>query len=189
MREVWIDPAFQPVHPVMEPAVFPIEKAEFGFPKVVRDWWMRVTGGKCQVEVYTEKSGFKDCPNRAEHVHHVVPESWQLAHGMEPNNSVGLPACKNHHTGGNGDAFTGNFSFHPDMGQAYRDYRAGDKEAFQKAAHKHHLASARGEVFWNSDADGYYLDKMTQKAVEYQIAHPEDPKPRVKPHPDAKRRP
>lgn len=187
ISEAWIEPPFLPAIPVEEPGppVIPVEAA---FPKRVRDWWMRVGNYQCQVEIYTEQKGFFNCGLPAEHVHHIIPESQLLEDGEEPNNSVGLPACKFHHVGrGNEDEnmpFSGDFSFHPDIGEAYELYRHGDASAFKRAAIHHQEAAQQGERFWGGDegTDEHYLQKMQDLAWVYESEHPDDPKPDVKPH-------
>ncbi len=160
------------------------------FPEKMAHWIQRAGGNKCQVVFWDEKRDqWKQCGNESEHSHHVIPESALLYEGKDPNNSDGIGACKFHHVGpGNADdntPFTGDFSFHPDMGQALIEYRAGDKESFKKAAKKHIEAVKKGEHFWGGDeqTDGYYLDHARQMVYQYSMDHPEDPKPTTREHP------
>lgn len=162
------------------------------YPEKLAHWMRRAGDGRCQVEFYNEDGALVQCGNPAQHSHHVIPEAEQLEEGLDPNHSYGMGACKFHHVGvGNAEdntPFTGDFSFHPDVGKSYELYRAGDKEAFAKMGKKHREAAKEGKRFWGGDerTDGYYLDKAQDTQWKYQLEHPEDPKPEVKVHPRKK---
>ena len=158
------------------------------FPERLAHWYKRAADNRCQAVLYSEEYGFKRCKNPAEQVHHIEPESWVLEGNEEfnnPNKSHALALCKDHHSGDEGILFEGG-SFHPDMGQALKDYRNGDKESFKKAAHNHHEMSKEGVVFWNNESDEYYKYQTEIIQQRYMADHPEDPKPEITDHKDQK---
>lgn len=164
------------------------------YPEKLAKWIRRAGGDRCQVEFFTEDGTLKQCSNPAQHAHHVLPEAEQLEEGLDPNHSVGLGACRFHHVGnGNKDEntpFTGDFSFHPDAGEALNNYRDGDIDAFRKMGKEHMEAAKRGERFWGGDegSDQYYHEKAEDAQTLYQYEHPDDPKPKVREHPKRQRK-
>lgn len=153
------------------------------FAKEVRDWWMRVAYGECQARYITEEDGVVQCLSLADEVHHIIPASELLVEGLNPNDAVGLPLCRDHHRGNSDEPmFDPNFSMHPDMGEALELYRQGNKNAFKEAALVHHEMAGKGERINNGDwaTDEYYLQGMEFMAVQYLLEHPDDPKPHSK---------
>lgn len=154
------------------------------FAESVRSFWMRVAGGQCQARYYTEEEGIVQCMSPADEVHHIIPASQLLVEGLNPNDAVGLPLCRDHHRGLSDEPmFDPDQSFHPDMGQALEDYRAGNKNAFREASELHHELALLGERITNGDwtTDEYYLQGMEMMAVQFLLEHPEE----VKPHSNA----
>ena len=171
------------------------------FPERIRNWWVKVAP-TCQYEFYTEKGGFQECGRPVKHVHHINPERDTLLNeGHEADDNVALPTCKIHHVGDDGEEHSRNFSFHPDIGEAYSKYRDWKtnkdrlevklekkltKEAypspFDEATKQHEEMAKEGERYWagTPEIDKYYEDKMRVKAVVYQAKHPEDKKPHTK---------
>jgi hypothetical protein len=168
-----------------------------------REFWLAVTNGKCAYEFYTEKRGWQTCNAKASHIHHIEGERDQLYRGDDPEHSVALPLCQNHHVRNIGEVL-GEFdsSFHPDMGHAYQSYKEWKQNAehmkaisgksidystspFADAAKGHKQALQNGERYINGDerTDEYYIEKMTAMAVLYLARHPELTKPTTKPHP------
>lgn len=157
------------------------------FPDRIRSWWINVADNKCQAEIYTEQTGFRDCGRRVEHVHHIEAEGWTYDHGGNPDDNTALPVCKHHHMNfvertDNPIPFTRDFSFHPDMGRAFEQYKgfkerkrflgkaaSADDDPFRAALRDHRVKSDRGEHYWVDGADEYYINKMEQKALEYRI--------------------
>lgn len=183
--------------------------AEFGFKPRTREWWHKVAGNKCQFEYYDEKQGWVECGQRADHIHHILPEGWQLERGLDPEHSTGLPLCKHHHMNYEDRTFeptehTRNFSFHPDMGKAFKDYKyyketqirvyhnlgrgaaRSLKSPFEEASEEHREKARRGERYWagTEDIDRYYREKMEAKAFMYST-QTGDKKPDTSPHPYA----
>lgn len=175
------------------------------FKEGTRQFWMRVGDNKCQYEFYTEKGGFRTCGAPAKHIHHIIGESETLLKGLDPEQNTGLPLCVDHHVRNRGeDLGEPDSSFHPDMGQAYKSYREWRQNTkhmnaisgrrtidystspFADAARSHKENILHGERYINGDdeTDQYYIDKMVNKAVIYQAEHPEDRKPKTKPHKD-----
>jgi hypothetical protein len=149
---------------------------------------------------YDEYGGWQKCQHNADHVHHVIPEGWLLQHGIDPEDSIGLPLCVFHHVKNEGDEpwdFTS--SFHPDIAQAYSHYKGWKERAvqerylglpvepspFQDALREHRRKEEQGERYWSGtdEMDMFYLDLMSSKAIEYLTAHPDDPKPDTKDNP------
>jgi len=176
-----------------------------GFKEGTRKWFGRVVDDKCQAEVYSEQYGFKECGEPVDHIHHIVPEGWTLEHtGGDPEQNMGLPLCKHHHVGEDAEEFSRDFSFHPDIGNAYSDYGEWKKQTehmesitgkkqtkkdnpspFDVAAQEHRDKTSRGERYWAGDenVDQHYKDKMRERVDIYTATHPEDKKPDTKPHP------
>lgn len=181
------------------------------FKEATRNWWMRVAGGKCQWEYYTEENGWLECGDEAEEVHHIIPEGWVLDRGGDPEHEVGLPLCRRHHSRNSGDEEWGfGSSFHPDIGEAFREY--GDwkqqeqhmaeiadrpidysNSPFAEAVREHRAMSEEGERYWTGteEIDKYYEEKMREKAVRHIAENPDDPKPKTQPSPkmDRSKRP
>lgn len=163
------------------------------YPERIRNWWLRVAGNgdeanaRCQIETYTEKRGFVECGSDNHlQVHHLYPESLAREDGENPDQVPGIVACTVHHVGEQREddnlPFTGSFTFHPDIGKAHAQYRAGNKQAFAQAHERHKEAAANGERFWGGDegSDQYYIEKQKRRGIIYQYTHPDDPKPTVK---------
>jgi hypothetical protein len=166
------------------------------YPERIRNYWLRVAGDKCQAEIYTEQHGFRNCGKRAEHVHHIIAEGWTYDHGGNPDENTGLPVCKHHHMNfvertDEPIPFTRDFSFHPDMGRAFEQYKgfkerrrflgkhaSQDDDPFRAAVLDHRDKSRRGEHYWVDDGDEYYIQKMEQMASRY-AAENRDQKPVV----------
>lgn len=190
--------------PVREPTL--IEPALLlPFKPSTRDYWMKVGNWSCQYEYYDgEKRGWLTCRKRAKHVHHIIPEGWELQHGNDPEHGTGLPLCDGHHVRNSGETLgEKDSSFHPDVSENYRDYGAwkeqekhmrsiGEKRRsvdysdspFAQTAHEHHNMAVRGERYWGGDerSDQYYIEKMQNMAVHSGIKKPETaPHPRVDP--------
>jgi hypothetical protein len=155
------------------------------FPEKLRNWFLRVYDGECQYQFYDKDGNLQQCAGKGEQVHHPVPETYLInQEHVDPNSSPGLLVCLFHHIIGRGEVFEPDGSFHPDMGEARQKYWQ-DKESFRKAGEEHHKKAERGERFWGGDfhSDEYYLDLARQKELEYQLSHPEDPKPTPPKHP------
>lgn len=146
------------------------------FSERVRNWAKEVAGGKCQTMVYTEEHGWQPCGRDAQEIDHNPPESYLIYHHLDRDNAATpVVRCKMHHTGQGltqGDdgeleeAGYGEFTFskHPDIYQALEDYRAGDKNAFKKAAKKHQEAVENGENFTNTD---WQIDEYEKERMNY----------------------
>lgn len=172
------------------------------FNSRVRKYWMEVGKNKCQFEFYDDKYGWKECREKAKHVHHIIGESDTLARGDDPHENIGLPLCEFHHVRNlNEEEHSYDFAFHPDMGKAYDNYREWkQREEHMNSitgrrriryenspfahAHRGHLEKiARGERYMagTPEIDEYYRDKMLSKATMYN-AEKGIKKPQHKPH-------
>lgn len=192
-----ITPFFDPgiPTPILDPRLNFIESYEFGFPEKIRDWWRRVGGNKCQTHIYEERTGWRICgSNHYIQVDHIDPESVQLVEGHDPNNSIGIPRCKEHHVGkglvrdADGTMRYASYgepqwSRHPDMGKALDQYRQGDKDAFKKAAMHHRELAEQGKRIANSspEVDQYEKDYMLSLEQKY-MQETGERRPKVKPH-------
>lgn len=88
---------------------------------------------------------------------------------------------------GTGDIFEPHGSFHPDMGEARKNYhrlKAQGRNSFAEVAHVHHEKAERGERFWNGtpETDQFYITIAREIANRYSATHPEDPMPAIKRH-------
>lgn len=172
-----------------------------GFKPSSREYWLKVAGYKCQYEYYDEKRGWVKCDRRADHVHHIAPEGWLLEQGDDPEFTYGLPLCKFHHENYQDQTMepeehSRNFSFHPDMGKAFADYKAykervlalGKRHAgpspFQEEVTEHRKKAKQGERYWagTPEIDSYYTQKMRDQATRYGALTGEKPSDR-KGHP------
>lgn len=173
------------------------------YRETTRQMWLSVADNKCQYEYYTERRGWQTCGARATHVHHLLGERDLLEAGEDPENSPALPLCKDHHVKNTGENL-GEFdsSFHPDMGQAYTDYKEWKRQQehlksisgkrttdystspFAEAARGHTEAIKNGERYINGDwrTDAYYIQKMRGLLMLYLAQHPEGTR-NIKPHP------
>jgi hypothetical protein len=171
-----------------------------------REFWFAVTNGKCVYEQYSDRKGWKECGCRASHIHHIVGEREQLSNGEDPEHSLAVPLCQNHHVRNIGeDLGDPNSSFHPDMGHAYTGYRDWKQHElhmmsiqdrmsvnyktspFADAARGHTQKIEQGERYINGDerTDEYYMEKMSALMMLYLADHPEEHKPNTKPHPQS----
>ena len=166
------------------------------FPKETRSWWMRVWGdgnasdASCEWDTLTEKKGIVQCGRDQKlELHHIKPEGWTIEQGDDenPNEALGIPMCHKHHSGRDGDMLTGGGSFHPDFGNAKRNYFR-DKDGFNRVVADHKADAQAGIIYWNNDADEHYLEKTQEKATRYTAQNPDDPKPDVKRHKKQKRK-
>lgn len=79
-------------------------------------------------------------------VNHCPPQAWSIEHGLNPDDypTVALiTLCQACHD-----------EYHRhDMTQARKAYHEGDKEAFSKMSHRHHILARENKVFWNTQYD------------------------------------
>lgn len=169
-----------------------------------REYWLTVGGGKCQWENYTEDGGFKECGKTARHVHHIITEAEQLEQGLNPEQSVGMGLCEDHHTRNYGqEIFDRNSSMHGEsMAWRYDAYRVWKPTAkhmaeinnrsidysdspFSTIGQDHREMRARGERVCAGDTatDNYLLEKMRTKATTYNAENGVQ-RPCMKPHPE-----
>lgn len=173
------------------------------FSGKLREWWLKVAGEKCQYIEYTEKRGFHTCGERANHVHHAPAEGWLLDHGEDPNQIAGVALCENHHVRNtSGDEYDPDSSMHPDMAQAYREYRQWKENnehlrsisgnghrkitpsPFDEALADHRRLTRSGERYWNTtpEMDDLYQERIKLLERRYLLAHPDEKRPETKPH-------
>ena len=161
-----------PQAPISEPYLYPIERAEFAYTNLQRDWWLKVYGGRCHFTNYTEDRGFFICDrsDRIE-IHHITPGSYIRAQrpDLDPNqinfmeNHLGIALCKAHHI----------FVIHPDIGEAFQNY-GQDKDGISKVIKRHKELAALGEIFWNDNFDQLMLHTATEAIGNYMISNPGD---------------
>lgn len=195
-----------PLPPITEPFREEIfEELELSpFKRRTAEYWKKVGGDKCQYEFYDDKRGWQECEQPAKHVHHIIPEGWQLDRGGDSERSTGLPLCEQHHVKNKGtEEHSHDFAFHSDMSEAYDKYPEYMNQArhmehitgqrptrqkfpspFEEAASDHRAKSAKGERYWNGtpETDQYYEDKMNQKAMDHKRETGEG-RPITQPHP------
>lgn len=179
------------------------------FKEAYRQFLMKVTGGKCAYEQYTEKDGFKECGRPARQVHHIKGEAEQLINGLDPEHSEGLPLCENHHVRNESDILGDpDASFHPDMSGAYKAYHEWKRQQehmkeilgrstidyssspFAETARDHQEKAKKGERYISGDdgTDEYYIQKMRAETIKYMAEHPGEKRPNTSPHPRAKKK-
>ena len=125
-----------------------------------REFFMNVAEGRCLWVEYSEEKGFHFCGRNARHVHHIIPESLSLRLGEDPEKTMGLPVCEDHHVRNFGDEpFGQHSSFHPEMAYAYRQYREWKGQA-------QHLRDVMGRVSINySDSPFADVQREYQKRI------------------------
>jgi len=169
------------------------------FSPKLREWWLKVSGYKCQYEFYDEKRGWQQCNKPANHVHHITPEGWTRDHGGDPDHNVGMGLCQNHHVRNfNDEEYSYDSSFHPDVAQAYKNYHewkmqtqhmqsiTGRKESprnspFDEVVAEHRRKSKLNQRYWagTPEMDEYYEEKMRNLATKH-IAQTGEKKPVIK---------
>lgn len=169
------------------------------------EWWRRVNKDECAYEIYGEKHGIHECRESARHTHHIIPEGTLLLRGEDSEHAIGLPLCERHHVRNTGDEeYSKDFSFHPDAGEAYKQYHEWKQQQlhmesitgkrnkkvprqspFEDMVDEHHRKQKLGERYHagTDELDQHYIDKMRNKGVIYQAEHPEDRKPETSPNP------
>lgn len=179
------------------------------FSERIREWWMRVGNYKCQYVYYDDKKGWKVCSAPAEQVHHVEGDAYLKEKGIEPNNAVGLPLCKNHHIGydnnqTNALPFEKLFSFHPDAEISRRDYRFWKESVeyfglskvgpspYKEMTKEHIRMSKQGTTYWATnktpEVDIYLIERMSILAFLYVTRNPNDKRPLYERRPPLKRK-
>lgn len=123
------------------------------FSRGVRTFWFEVArfkfgeiNGK-PVEVllvYNEKKGWHLTGFPADELHHAIPASLAEANGQLGNEQVGIPVSRRSHRGERRLPFEEDYSFHPDMNDASKSYRNGDKQAFEKCRIRHQAEARLG---------------------------------------------
>ena len=171
------------------------------FRKQTREFWLKAANYKCQYEFYDAQRGWRQCNAPAKHVHHIRGEAETLEAGDDPNDNVGLALCQNHHVlNTSGEEHSYDFSFHPDIGEAYTDYQEWKRQAehmasitgkaidystspFAEVGKRHQEMVKDGERYIAGDEniDEYYNDKMRVKASMYATESGEV-KPQAKEH-------
>lgn len=183
------------------------------FREKIRRWRQNVSGDKCEWETYSEESGFKECGKstkgkRRSEVHHITGEAELLARGKDPMKAEALNLCPDHHTKNTrGTIYEDDGSFHPDIGQARKQYKEWkrqeehmksitgrkvtryDTSPFADVGRDHRKKAKRGERYIEGDdaSDEYYRRKSKQKAWDHYLKTGEK-RPDVKPHPKYKKK-
>lgn len=139
----------------------------------MRNWILKRDNNTSQMRHYTEASGFKPknvkkckgcngegCPLQ---VHHITT---QRNGGMDnPNNLITIYECE--HNGRKKDGTLADpdkeFMVHPDMPEVFKNYRSGDKKAFQKMQKKRNEQIESGEIYWNTDHDEEMLETAKER--------------------------
>jgi hypothetical protein len=93
------------------------------FSEKARQYDFEVAKGRCRHLVYSEKKGFQRCPRKAKQDHHITPEGWTKVHGGNPDETIGMPLCNNHHVKNHGtEEYSEDFAYHTDIASAYDNY-------------------------------------------------------------------
>jgi hypothetical protein len=131
-----------------------------------------------------------------------LPEGELLDRGEDSERTEGLPLCQAHHSKNLGsEEYSENFAWHPDAGRAYREYGEWKRQAlhmeaitgkkytvpspFEEMSREHARLREEGERYHSGtpELDEYYREEMRNKATAYLAEHPEEKKPKTKPHP------
>lgn len=175
------------------------------FKEKTAAFWHKVNGYRCACGVYTERDGMHECGKPSRQIHHIIPEGTALASGDDPEHAIGLPLCEQHHVRNTGsEEYSDNFAFHPDAGEAYREYREWKQQnehmkaitgirskkiprqsPFEDMVDEHHRMQKAGERYHSGtpELDDYYIQKMQDKATKYLLTHPGEKKPDTTPNP------
>lgn len=148
------------------------------FPKEVCDYTRRVQHNQCLGYVVTPDEAVKRCPKEIYNVHHEEPEGWVLAGNelfSDPNNgSTPCGLCEDHHD-----------LQHPDLIEAKKAYRAGDKQAFHDMAKRHNEMARQGIIYWDDSRDAQ-LDQDAKDAMWRHYLETGEKRPVVRQHRGAK---
>lgn len=149
------------------------------FKPKTRKWWNAVAEGDCQYESYTERRGWQQCRRPLEHVHHVVPEGRTLARGRNPEKNTAMPLCRPHHVRNTGsEEHSEGFSFHPDIGEAYRSYGDWKREKqHQESILKRPITRASMPSPFDDAAKEH--GRLTRQGKRYHAGTPEKEHPRT----------
>lgn len=158
------------------------------YPESIRQFYLEASGNRCEYEFYDEKKGWQRCKNRKKlQVHHITPQGVTLQTGGNPDESEALVLCESHHVRNTSDKeHSVDFSFHPDMGYAYKSYGewknsvthlesiTGRKitnipSPFEETAREHKLKAQKCERYHagTPEIDEYYRQKSSDGAVRH----------------------
>ena len=137
-----------------------------------KQWILTRDNNTSQMRHYSEEKGWhckdpttcegcdgKGCPR---HVHHINPQG--NGGSNRPNNLITLFSCEHIGRKGNGDTVDPEKEFvvHPDNIRALKEYRAGNKDAYNELMDERSEKTKRGEPYWSTDHD----IEMAQTAEE-----------------------
>ncbi len=135
------------------------------YTKRQREWYHRVYGHQCAFYEFVD--GWVRCRSAKKlEVHHILPSRACKAYLPDFNRHSclnGIVLCRMHHK-----------FIHPDMRQAYIEYRIGNKESFKEMVHRRDEMVARGEPYWVTKWD-WMLRRVSRRFIYRYIAkHPND---------------
>lgn len=141
------------------------------FSKEVRQWWLRAWGdgdaskASCQKTFYSEANGFyRNCHRNNLYV--MVIE-------IEGRGVVGVPICREHFMVRRGTNIYGSdSSLYPELSWKLKEY-SKNKNSFKEYEHSSETHRTRAGD-WSTDE--YLFNFAREKALIYNLKHPEDKK-------------
>ena len=143
---------------------------------------------RCQFPIYNDHDGWDVCGGESNlHLHHIHPKRhlWQVNQidpDNDPTNLIFL--CKTHHLGSR--AYKGPTDWrnevvpiiHCDIEWARRRYQGSDSRptTYDKVFKGRQEIVSKGDTYWNTDYDEYFVERATDIINNYFVSHP-DPYP------------
>lgn len=142
------------------------------FTQRQKDYLKQVYNNKCQGKLVgmkhecTEKKGLA--------IHHIIPQAYAYSvlgwtEEQVDSELQGIPLCENAHVnrlGNNPNAV------HTDQFEALREYRAGNKNAFQELQMERKRKLERGEKYWNTQWDLNFTRMAIFTINRFRFQHP-----------------
>lgn len=132
-------------------------KAAIGFTLPQKKWILERDGFRCQMR-WVQNGKWVRCNNRfGLQVHHRVPRGWASAHYPSDYGindcSNGITICSCHHIGEGVDNENAPHVIHRDNIHAKREYRKGNKRAYDEMIENRKNLTRRGIPYWNTEYD------------------------------------
>lgn len=141
--------------------------------KAQREWILRRDSSRCQKFRYLNGVWVQCSQKSVLHVHHIFPKTALMTWfpTSDPHTPYNLLALcgDNHHNGPEG--------VHPDISTALKDYRRGDKQAYQLTFDARAISIKKGRFYHNTIWDLLFLRRALQNTEAYLKTHPDDPFP------------
>lgn len=152
-----------------------------GFTQNQRAWVLRRDGSRCQFH-YNVGGVWVRCRNTQNlQVHHIVPRGWaarHFPHKFPINGSLNaITLCDQHHIG-DVDCEDSIYVVHPDTAKAKREYREGNKGAYNDMMKNRRELNEKGVPYWNTRWDWMFNRIAKKQTAKYTKSNPDDKYPK-----------